>query len=631
MKLSTKVNLIISLTITTIIIVIFYIIAQRYDRLIKDDLLLTARSFYKNIVITRAWIAQHEGVYVEKNLDVQSNPYLKNPDIKTTNNGTFTLKNPALVTRELSELSKKMGGKFQFHITSLNPINPGNSPNIFERQALNSFRDTTKNSLYLEYSRIEKINNKSYFRYFGPLFTEPSCMSCHSEQGYNVGDIRGGISVILPMDSIEQAKHQNYLFMILSALLTIIVLSFIINFLIRQIVIKPLQKIEDAALSFEQGNYFPLRINKNDEIGDLANAFQTMQKKIQLYTKDLQQSEKKYRTLLESSLEAVLIVNEKDKIIDANENIVKLSQHNIKEILNKSIHSLIDYKNPKKYNQTSKKQNMFETTITNKDGSMGHIEVYISPEYYETDQEANLRLFYLRDLSERKRIEKIMIETEKMYALNQLSSGIAHEIRNPLFSVRNNLNYLKENFPNISKFLTVFAEIDTGIKRINVLVNSILDYARPHQPEFKMYDIKKVINRSLDLIGKQFEKAYHTVSVNIPEDTPLIEIDPHKLEQVFINLGTNSLQAMKEKGEFEIRVQPLKRNLKITVSDNGQGINKDYLSKIFDPFFTRTSNGTGLGLSIVKNIIQQHNGEISIKSKPELGTKFKIILPLKQN
>ncbi|OQX95182.1 hypothetical protein B6I21_06740 [candidate division KSB1 bacterium 4572_119] len=626
MRLSAKVNLIIIITISCIITTIFFILANRYDKIIKDDLLQTARSFYKNIVITRSWVAQHEGVYVEKTENVKSNPFLINPDIKTVNNKILTLKNPAVVTRELSELSSEMGGKFRFHITSLKPVNPQNAPNEFEKHALLSFKNLKTEKSYLEYSRIEQIENSRYFRYFGPLYTESSCLNCHRTHGYKVGDIRGGISIILPMDSIEKAKIRNYIFMGVAGLVTILTISFLIYLLIHKVIIKPLQKIEDAAKALEQGDYVPLQLKKNDEIGDLANAFQSMQKKIKTSTANLLQSEKKYRTLIDCSAEAVLIINDQGIIVDANNSITKLSQFGVEEIMNQSADMLFASHVEKKLPF----ENHSEITINVKDGTTKQVEVYVSPDSYKINDEENLRLFYLRDLSEQKRMEKIMIDTEKMFALNQLSSGIAHEIRNPLFSVRNNLNYLNDKFFQNTEFAKVYSEIDTGVKRINKLVNSILDYARPHQPEFKEIHIEEVIERSLELISKQFEKARHTIKINIPDDLPMIELDPHKMEQVFINLSTNSLQAMNEKGIFEISVQLLKKHIKVTVSDNGCGIKKDEISRIFDPFFTRTVNGTGLGLSIIKNIIQQHNGDIRVKSIPDQGTTFVLVLPLIQ-
>jgi len=628
MKLSIKVNLIISLTISFIIILIFYILAQRYEKLINDNLLETSRSFYKNIVITRSWIAQHNGVYVEKNENVKSTPYLKNPDVRTVDNRTLTLKNPALVTRELSDLSKKMGGRFQFHITSLKPINPNNSPNSFEKRALKSFESSKRSSKYLEYARIEKINNKKYFRYFGPLYTEASCLNCHGKYGYKEGDIRGGISIILPMDSIEMAKHNNYIFMALSGLLTILTLFLIINYFIRKVIIRPLLKIEDATKAMEQGKYVPLGIKRDDEIGDLANSFKSMQKKIKITTRELQRSEKKYRTLISRSPEAVLILNKKRKIIDANENISKLSNYSIDDILHKPIDAIVTKISLS--NHSTEESNKFEAVLNCKDGTTKPVEVYISPEYYETEKETNLSLFYLRDISERKRVEKMMIETEKMYALHQLSSGIAHEIRNPLFGIRSNFNYLKGKLPDNSEFQEVYSDISIGLQRINTLISSILDYAKPHQLEFKPHNIEQIINRVLSLTRRKFEEKKHEIIVEVPDNLPPIEIDRHKIEQVLINLSTNSLEAMEENGRFEISVKKTKEFLEISVSDDGCGIGKDDLPKIFDPFFTRSRHGTGLGLSIVISIIEQHNGTIKVFSKKNERTTFKIKLPLRQ-
>lgn len=625
MKLSSKVNLIVTITVISIMTSIFLILANRYEKLINDDMLKITRSFYKNIVITRAWVAQHDGVYVLKSPTVQSNPYLKNPDVYTKDNRTLTLKNPAVVTRELSELSKQMGGNFQFHITSLVPVNPNNSPTDFEVQALTSLKNTKPNSQYLEYYRTEQINNKPYFRYFGPLFTEVSCLNCHAIHGYKVGDVRGGISIILPIESVEKAKQRNYFIMAFAGLVAIFVITMVINFLIRRIVIKPLQKIENATKELEYGNYVPIKVENKDEIGDLAEAFQSMQQKIQISTKSLQQSEEKYRTLINCSAEAVLIINDQNIIIDANDSIAELSQYEVSEILNNPADVLFTMPTRKLNNKER-----IETSLKCKDGTTKPIEIYISSNNFMINNGTKYSLFYLHDLTDRKRMEKIMIDTEKMFALNQLSSGIAHEIRNPLFSVRNNLNYLKENSDNGSETKNVFAEIDTGIRRINTLVNSILDYARPHNTEFKPYPIKKVIDRSLELVGKQFEKSQHEIIVNIPEDIPQLEIDHHKMEQVFINLSTNSLQAMTDTGKFIISARHRKNNVEIIISDDGCGIDKNDISRIFDPFFTRKADGTGLGLSIVKNIIKQHNGEIIVKSKVGKGTTFTIILPITQ-
>ncbi len=177
-----------------------------------------ARALFNSIVLTRKWNAKMGGVYVEKKGGMQSNPYLKNPDIKGTNGKIYTKKNPALMTREISELAE-IGGAFKFHITSPNPLNPVNTPTEFERRAFSSFARGEK-----EQFTKEKINGSNYFRYMAPLYTEQSCISCHD--GYKEGDLRGGISILFNIDEAEHAFILNCI--IVFCLFIITVVSFLV-------------------------------------------------------------------------------------------------------------------------------------------------------------------------------------------------------------------------------------------------------------------------------------------------------------------------------------------------------------------------------------------------------------------
>ncbi len=189
-------NLIVKFTLSMSLIVLLFILSiftgilVNNRKILESEILARARSHFENIVLTRKWNAIYGGVFIEKTEGVVSNPYLKNPDIETTDRKIYTKKNPALMTREISELADE-GNQYQFHITSLKPLNPNNIADEFETLALLSF-DQGYEETYLK----EKIGESVFFRYMGPLVTEESCIQCHGEQGYEVGDIRGGISVI---------------------------------------------------------------------------------------------------------------------------------------------------------------------------------------------------------------------------------------------------------------------------------------------------------------------------------------------------------------------------------------------------------------------------------------------------
>lgn len=179
-----------------------------------------ARAFVEQIVVTRAWNALHGGVYLQISDSVQSNPFLQIPgkDIKTSEGMQLTLINPALMTRMISEIAKEQG-QVKFHLTSMKPINPGNEPAPWERVALQSF----EKSPLEEYHFSRQGDNEELFHFMVPLVTELACLQCHKKQGYQEGDIRGGISVTFPI----QRKNTTALifshFFILSAGVLLIV------------------------------------------------------------------------------------------------------------------------------------------------------------------------------------------------------------------------------------------------------------------------------------------------------------------------------------------------------------------------------------------------------------------------
>ena len=202
-------NLIVKFSLSMSLIVLLFIVSVYTGlmisnrKLIETEMLNRARTHFANILLTRRWNAIYGGVYVEKVEGIESNPYLKNPDIITEEGIVYTKKNPALMTREISELVQDYSD-YKFHITSLNPINPNNGPNEFESKSLHLFEEGIKET----YENVV-IEDNVYFQYMGPLVTEESCLQCHQEQGYTLGDIRGGISVTFRIDDLEKSIDYN--------------------------------------------------------------------------------------------------------------------------------------------------------------------------------------------------------------------------------------------------------------------------------------------------------------------------------------------------------------------------------------------------------------------------------------
>ncbi len=170
---------------------------------LRDVMLERAQSLFRQIVMTRQWASEYGGVYVRKGPGVESNPWLDHPDLTAADGSLLTLRNPALITREISEIAS-VRDDYRFRITSLKPLNPGNEPDGFERKALTAFEDGA-----LEYWETADGSEGRVFRYMGALRAERSCLACHAKQGYVEGDIRGGISVTFPVGRLEGELRKN--------------------------------------------------------------------------------------------------------------------------------------------------------------------------------------------------------------------------------------------------------------------------------------------------------------------------------------------------------------------------------------------------------------------------------------
>jgi diguanylate cyclase (GGDEF)-like protein len=193
----------VSLIVVLSVSALFMTIVANDQKAIEVELETRARTLFNSIVLAREWNAAYGGVYVERTPEMQPNPYLKTPDVEGKDGKTYTSKNHALMTREISEIAEREGA-FRFHITSTRPLNPRNAPDAFEARALQSFEEGEREST----ARATK-DGSTWYRYMAPLYVERSCLECHAEQGYRVGDVRGGISVSFNIDGAERAAARS--------------------------------------------------------------------------------------------------------------------------------------------------------------------------------------------------------------------------------------------------------------------------------------------------------------------------------------------------------------------------------------------------------------------------------------
>jgi signal transduction histidine kinase len=281
MKLRGKFSLLIGLVLFSTFGATFYLASSFQHALVLEQAERQARMLSQQILLTRRWVADHDGLFVIKKPGVASNPYLSSSDIVDQSGHVYVKRNPAMVTRELSEYAAQVDF-CRFRVTSLQPVNPANTPDAFERQGLHDFENGGK-----EVTEIVQGSSGRTLRYMIPLKVEESCLPCHAEQGYRVGDIRGGLSLEVPIAWADEAIVRNNRLLLVVGLATIAVTSLVIFLLMNFLVVRRL-----AALAGAMDTYPNLATSGElpgggDEIGDLSRKFTALGERLERSQDDL--------------------------------------------------------------------------------------------------------------------------------------------------------------------------------------------------------------------------------------------------------------------------------------------------------------------------------------------------------
>ncbi len=234
-----------------------------------------------------------------------------------------------------------------------------------------------------------------------------------------------------------------------------------------------------------------------------------------------------------------------------------------------------------------------------------------------------------KDLTEVRALKKAVARSQRLASVGRLAAGVAHEIRNPLSSIKGFATYFKDRYQGIPEDQETADIMIQEVDRLNRVVGQLLEFARPVTVEKKSTDIRALVSNSIKLIEPQ--AAEKNISIRIDQDNNInnVFIDPDKINQVLLNLHLNAIESMEKGGTISVALKTHQSigRVEIKVSDTGMGIEKKDLPNIFDPFFTTKSTGTGIGLAVVHNIVEAHNGQIKVESKPGQGSEFTVILP----
>ncbi|MBI9098107.1 MAG: DUF3365 domain-containing protein [Spirochaetaceae bacterium] len=579
----------------TLMILIIFIIQVKLEFEKSIDMAeIEAISTYEADLNLRSWMATHGGVYIPITAETQPNPYLKNipeQNIVTPNGVELTLMNPAWAIRSLNEY-KKSKTSAKSHITSLNLLRPENAPDEWETSALLEFEKGTP-----DVRGVFPINNESYFRYMKPLIVEQGCLKCHDYQGYEIGDIRGGISVSILYTPFQKIRNNNIIengiIFILIYLIVLVIIIFSLRIISnRNTIIKKATEEIFALSKFPNENPNPvMRISKDGSI---------------IYA-----NEAAISLLEEWGWDETSGMSDKWKQI-------------FQIVLDLKTKRVIEEKCDKKF---------FSFTFVPVAGF----------EYVNV---------YGYDITERKKTEKAirvseerLRQSQKMDAIGQLAGGIAHDFNNMLSGIMNAAQLLKGPKRNLDEKGLKFVEmiLDASMRAAD-LNTKLLAFGRKVKITSTPIDIHTIVDDTIILLNRTIDKRIN-ISVSKNAEDSIVMGDNSALQNSLLNLGINASHAMPDGGDLRIETRNIILNenychsssfeisagkyIEIEVRDTGCGISPENLKKIFEPFFTtrEPGKGTGLGLTSVYGTIINHHGAINVYSDMGRGTVFHLYIP----
>jgi PAS domain S-box-containing protein len=371
----------------------------------------------------------------------------------------------------------------------------------------------------------------------------------------------------------------------------------------------------------------------------MRNRAKSLEQKINERTKVLKDSEEKYRTLIEHSNDMIWTLDEKGNFVYFNRKSEEITGHNIEDAIGESFAPIIleeDLEKVKKvFIETMQgKSQHYEVRIYDSKERLLFLSVNTAPIFKNGKVIGTIS--FGRDITKQKKMEEELLKASKLESLGILAGGIAHDFNNTLTAIIGNLSLAKLQVDSKDKLNNTLIKIEKSLQQAKDLTQQLLTFARGGTP------IKKKIFVN-DLLKDSASFALRGSNVRckflISDNTWPVEVDEEQISQVINNLTMNADQAMPAGGILNISAEnisidkeeslPIKKGnyVKITIKDIGAGIPDDRIQKIFDPYFTTKQKGSGLGLTITYSIIKKHNGYITVKSKPGVGTTFFIYLP----
>jgi len=363
-----------------------------------------------------------------------------------------------------------------------------------------------------------------------------------------------------------------------------------------------------------------------------------LRRQVKLATHEIERQKSYFLNLIKLMPAGIIIMSEDNHIIDVNSEFLSLFQFSEEEVLGQDIDLIII---PKEQMEQARimtqkvsagQRIVAETQRLRKDGTLIHVGIVAEAIYFEGKKSDTIAIYI--DRSEKMRFEEEMLKTKSIEAIGILAGGIAHDFNNMLTGIMGNIS-LAQRLTSDDKINSILNRAEKAAQNAAGLTKQLLTFSKGGNPIKEPASIAKVLKDSIDLVlsGSAIKPV-----MELEANLPLVEMDLTQMTQVFTNILLNAKQAMEGSGKVTIKAHcffqqtsnPFLQQgeyLKVTISDEGKGINQENLEKIFTPFFTTKAKGTGLGLSVCYSVIKKHLGNIDVQSIPGKGSTFNIYLP----
>ncbi len=349
--------------------------------------------------------------------------------------------------------------------------------------------------------------------------------------------------------------------------------------------------------------------------------------------RELDEKEKKYRSLFERSLDCIFLANYDFKMLELNDSFLRFFGY--REFEKAKLHLKDIFVNPEDFEYCTE-----QLTAT---GAVKDFEVLLLTSDKETktclfncvfipDQADDFCCYQgiIRDLTIWKKAELDLMVAEKLSMTGKLARTIAHEIRNPLTNLNLALDNLKEEVPGPDEQFTLYTDIiQRSSNRIETLIGDLLNSSKPKELRLELSSLHEILDDILELVRDRAKLKGIRIKEELEEELPRIFVDREKLSIALVNILLNGVEAIEhDQGQLTVKAEIRGSSIFVSIEDNGQGIEKEDLKKIFDPFYTSKAEGTGLGLTSTLNILSSHNASMQVTSKVGIGTVFEVEFPL---